>query len=385
MNQILATLAEIAAHPLAYARTWKETHGRPVIGSFPMHFPGELTHASGGLPTIIQEADEPVTVGLGSVFSFYCGYNRSIVDQAVRGEFAFMDAIMFGDHCVQLLGSADIIRMETKTRVLYNELISSMSSPWAFSESRDAFRQLRAALEETVGYAVDDEAIRASIRVFNKDRALMRRLYDMRRAGETALTARQFQVIVKSSMVMDRAEHTALLEALLADIERHPTRPKPGVPVYLSGHLCQPPHPSILDAIEECGAVVVDDDLFHGYRYIASDVDDSGDPLDALANWYLSRNKRVPCPTRVDRTADWDEFLLRSVAASGAGGLIILLAKFCEPHMYFYPEIKEAFERAGIPLLLVETEHEGVPLEAVRTRVETFLEIVKRRESVEVA
>ena len=385
MNQILATLAEIAAHPLAYARTWKETHGRPVIGTFPMHFPGELTHASGALPIIIQEADEPVTVGLGSVFSFYCGYNRSIVDQAVRGEFAFMDAIMFGDHCVQLLGSADIIRAETKTRVLYNELISSMSSPWAFSESRDAFRQQRAALEEIVGHTVDDDAIHASIRVFNKDRALMRRLYDMRRAGETALTARQFQDIVKSSMVMDRAEHTALLEALLAEMERRPTRRKPGVPVYLSGHLCQPPHPSILDAFEECGATVVDDDLFHGYRYIASDVDDAGDPLDALANWYLSRNKKVPCPTRVDRTADWDEFLLGAVEASGAQGLIILLAKFCEPHMYFYPEIKEAFERAGIPLLLVETEHEGVPLESVRTRVETFLEIVKRRESVEAA
>jgi benzoyl-CoA reductase/2-hydroxyglutaryl-CoA dehydratase subunit BcrC/BadD/HgdB len=47
--------------------------------------------------------------------------------------------------------------------------------------------------------------------------------------------------------------------------------------------------------------------------------------------------------------------------------------------MYFYPEIKEAFEREGIPMLLIETEHEQMPLEALKTRVETFVEIVKRR------
>jgi benzoyl-CoA reductase/2-hydroxyglutaryl-CoA dehydratase subunit BcrC/BadD/HgdB len=47
--------------------------------------------------------------------------------------------------------------------------------------------------------------------------------------------------------------------------------------------------------------------------------------------------------------------------------------------MYYYPEVKEAFERHGVPHLLIETEHEAVALESLKTRVETFLEIVKRR------
>lgn len=38
---------------------------------------------------------------------------------------------------------------------------------------------------------------------------------DLRRSGEVALTSRQMQDIVKSSMVMDKAQHTALLEQLL--------------------------------------------------------------------------------------------------------------------------------------------------------------------------
>jgi benzoyl-CoA reductase/2-hydroxyglutaryl-CoA dehydratase subunit BcrC/BadD/HgdB len=64
---------------------------------------------------------------------------------------------------------------------------------------------------------------------------------------------------------------------------------------------------------------------------------------------------------------------------SKADGMIVLMAKFCEPHMYYYPQIKEVFETRAIPHLLIETEHEMSALEAVRTRVETFLEIVKRQ------
>ena len=118
-----------------------------------------------------------------------------------------------------------------------------------------------------------------------------------------------------------------------------------------------------------------------GGKYLAGHVLDpiGGDPVDALSNWYLLRNRRVPCPTRADKDADWESFLLSAVEKSGAQGLIVLMVKFCEPHMYFYPEIKEAFEKRGIPLLLVETEHEEMPMEALKTRIETFLEIAKRR------
>ena len=106
MQSILETFAQAAAQPLAYARQWKARTGGRVVGIFPMHFPGELAHAAGTLPMIVQEDDVPVTVGQSQVFSFYCGYNRSLIDQALRGEFDVFDAILFGDHCVQLLGTA---------------------------------------------------------------------------------------------------------------------------------------------------------------------------------------------------------------------------------------------------------------------------------------
>lgn len=380
LEQHIAPFAEAAARPLETARRWKAETGGRVIGIFPMHFPSELAAAAGALPVLLQEAEDPISLGLGSFFSFYCGYTRSVVDQALKGEFGFLDAILFGDHCVQLLGAADAIRIERPdTKILFSQLISSLDMPWAREQATASFRRLRQELAAITGKPITDEALRESFKVFNRNRALMRRLYELRHAGKLPLSTRQVQDIVKSSMVMDRPAHSLLLERVLGYLQSRRAPSADGVRIYLSGHLCHAPKLPLLDLIEECGAVTVDDDLYHGFRYIASDVEPSGDPIDALVDWYLTRNDRVPCPTRASGKADWDAFIVRAVARSGAQGVIILMAKFCEPHMYYYPEIKERLEREGVPHLLIETEHESMPLEALKTRIETFVEIVKRR------
>lgn len=381
-TQIIDSFAAAARDPLSYAKEWKARTGRPVIGSFPMNFPGELAHASGALPMILQESDDPITVGHGLLFPFYCGYTRSMVDQAVRGDFDVLDAIMFGDHCVQLLGAADAIRMQlTNTRVIFFQLISSMCDPWTQGRSEESFTKLRAELEDFAGAKVQDEAMHASIRLFNKNRGLIRRLYDMRKKGIAPLGSVEMQHVVKSSMVMDKTEHTALLEKLVRIYESAAPLPARNVRLHLSGHFCQAPKPELLEMIEECGVTVVGDDLYHGFRYISTDVPEQGDPIAGLARWYMDRNTGVPCPTRVQNNVDWDAYLLNAMRDEKAEGMIVLMAKFCEPHMYYYPEVKEAFEKADIPHLLIETEHDGMALESLKTRVETFVEIVKHRQA----
>jgi benzoyl-CoA reductase/2-hydroxyglutaryl-CoA dehydratase subunit BcrC/BadD/HgdB len=72
---------------------------------------------------------------------------------------------------------------------------------------------------------------------------------------------------------------------------------------------------------------------------------------------------------------------MQSIDKSQATGVVVLMVKFCEPHMLYYPELRKTLEEHDIPLLLIETEHEGLPLESIRTRVETFVEQIRRRQS----
>jgi bcr-type benzoyl-CoA reductase subunit C len=378
-EEIVATLARIAEDPNAYAESWKRAHQRKVIGTFPMNFPAELVHAAGAMPVMVQESRAPITLGRSLIYEFYCGYTRSLTDQAATRQLDVFDAFFFVDHCVALLGAVDAMRFELPDKPIYlAQYTASMDEAWTPAEIRKKVEALRSELEEFCGTTISDDAVTSSIRTFNRNRQLLRRIYDLRRSGLIRITASQMQALVKSSMVMDVEEHTKILTELVEILDMERTDTPTLIQLHLSGHFCHAPRPELLDIFEECGAVVVDDDLFTGFRYISTDVPETGDPIGALTRWYFDRNTNVPCATRAQKTVDWETYLVRSLEKSGAEGVIVLMAKFCEPHMLYYPELRKELNRCKIPHLLIETEHEGLAVESLRTRVEAFLELIRR-------
>lgn len=377
MADELAVLREVANDPDGYVRGWKQRTGGKAVGLFPMNFPGELAHAAGVLPVVIQENREPDVHGRHLLAEFYCGYTRNLADQAAKGKLEIYDGFLLADHCIQLLGAVDVVRAELPERPLYfGQLEPSLDK--AVDAVPATIRAFIAELEALAGTPITDDALSASIALYNENRRLLRALYSARRSGGTSLTSTDLQVLVKSSMVMDKAEHTELIRK----IELTETMPDDRIRVHLSGHFCHAPKPELLQAIEDSGAVVVDDDLYHGNRYLTTDVAEGIDPVIAIAGWYLQRDADLPCPTKVKHDTDWEDQLVQSVKASGAQAVIVLMAKFCEPHMLYYPELRRQLTESGVPHLLLETEHEGVPVESIRTRVEALLERVRRTQFV---
>jgi bcr-type benzoyl-CoA reductase subunit C len=377
-DDALTRLRAAADDPYVYAREWKRRTGGRVIGSFPMNFPSELIHATGGLPVIVQETRTPITAGRGLLPEFYCSYTRSVADQAAVGELEVFDAFVVTDHCVQLLGAVDVIRWALpEVPNHFAQFISSIDDPWSEGQVQGRVAALRGELEEIVGAPIRPESVARSIGLFNENRSLLREFFDGRRSGRLQMPAADLQALVTSSMVMDVAEHSALLRIVLDAADRAGRVDAPPR-VHLSGHFCARVPTALLETIEDCGVVVVDDDIYHGWRYIATDVPEAGDPFDALAEWYLARNIAVPCATRIHREVDWDGYLVDRLATSGAEAAIVLMAKFCEPLMLYYPELRKTLEDRGVPVLLIETEHDGLPEESIRTRVETFAERIRR-------
>ncbi|MDV6282566.1 2-hydroxyacyl-CoA dehydratase family protein [Rhodococcus jostii] len=378
-TQAMLTMSAAADSPTDYVAQWKRTTGRKALGVFPMNFPSELAHAAGVLPVIIQEDREPITVGRNLLGEFNCGYTRNVADQAALGRLDVYDGFFHADHCIQLLGAIDVVREDESDKPVYfGQLMSSMSDDWAFPQVLGKMEDFRSELEKFAGRPISTADLARSIDIFDTNRRLMRTIFENRRSGDAALTSAQLQVLVKSSMIMDKEEHSELLRQVTASLNFVPRNDR--IRVHLSGHFCHAPKPELLELIEDCGAIVVDDDLFHGTRYVSTDIGETGHPLEALASVYLRRNTAIPCPTRVQHEADWDRFLVDSVYASGAQGVIVLMAKFCEPHMLFYPELRKELEAKSIPLLLIETEHEGLPMESIRTRVEALVERIRRKQ-----
>ena len=209
-----------------------------------MNFPTELVHASGALPTIIQEDRAPITAGRAMLYEFYCAYTRSISDQAVTEKLDFVDGFFFVDHCISLIGAVDAMRYALPDKPMFlAQFIASMDEPWSEPVVRSKLESLLAQLRDFTGAAISDEDLANSIRACNRNRRLLRKLYALRRTGRTQLTSRQMQALVKSSMVMDIDEHSELLEGLMDAVQAEAEDAPQLVRLHLSGHFCHAPKP----------------------------------------------------------------------------------------------------------------------------------------------
>ncbi len=174
-------------------------------------------------------------------------------------------------------------------------------------------------------------------------------------------------------MIMDRSRAATLVEEVADQLERMPggqagpERKR----LILTGGVCN--QPDIYTVIDEAGGVVVGDDLCTGSRSFSGLIDEKADPMAAIAARYL---ERVVCPAKHRGLSERAENLVRLAREKRAGGVIFFLLKFCDPHAFDYPYLREALEKAGIPSMAVEVE-DRLPADGqLRTRFEAFIEMI---------
>ena len=341
-----------------------------------MHLPEEIIHAAGMLPVILWRSNKPITLGDAHISARNCAITRGVIDDVVTGRLPFLDGLVIYRTCLQAWAIPYVI--ERNAPLSYMESIYLpvfITSPLAKDYLLLNLEKLRVSLEKFSGQRITDQSLQNSIRIYNKDRALLRRLYELRRERHGLLKAKEVLAIVQSSMLMPKEEHIKLLEELLPQLERRESSTEKKPQLILTGCLCQAPQTEFLDLIEDEGGEIVDDDMFVGSQYFASDVELQGNPMEAFANRYL---KRTPTAlTKSDWTFDWPAYIVDMARKNGAQGVISLLVKFCPPHMLYLPDFDKRMVKDGIPELMLEIEHEIPPLEAMRTRVAAFMEILR--------
>lgn len=377
MEEALSKMFQVVSDPYTYLTQEKERSKKKIIGCFPMHLPLEMVHASGALPVNFWRSNEPVTLGHSHVYSFNCSITRSVVDDAVKGKLAFMDGMLFNDICLQGRELPFLMGRNAPPSFLHVVYLPGPIVGQVYKDFlMESLVKLKKALEEFCQRQITNEGLSRSIALYNKSRHLLRRLYELRRQNPGLMRAKEMVAILQAGTIMPKEEHNSLLEQLLQAFPKR-TAPANSRPKVLPvGCLCQAPRFDFLDVIEEVGAVVVDDDLYMGSRSIIHDVAPGGDPIEALAMRYLQRVP--PCPTKVDWETIWGDYIVERVRQVGAQGVITMLVKFCPPHLCYYPDQKRALAVASIPEVLMEVEHEVVSLEPLKTRLQAFVEGMRR-------
>ena len=374
LQELLKEFAYRAHEPADAANAWKAKTGGKVIGIAGLDVPEPLIHAAGMLPIVLLDRDEAVTLANAHVEMHQCGYIRSLVDQAMKGELAFCDELFFHDccHIVRMLGDAMHTFCDNLKKVQFIYLPPLLEYETSQKYAMKEMRKLRKRLEVIAGTTITDEALAASLKVYNTQKKLLIELYDIRRAYPGILKAVDVSNIVAAGMCMPKEDHIELLKRLLELLEPEKAKPvSKAIPVVVHGSLCERCDDYVLNDIEATGGVIVDDDLYVGSRYFNTLYDESIAPMDAIHKAYIKRVS--PCPTRYEERNPGD-YLADMVKNANAKGIIMVVVKFCEAHDYFYFTAHRRFQDLKIPEMLVETEHDSAPEGQLKTRLQGFFE-----------
>jgi benzoyl-CoA reductase subunit C len=221
VEKALENFSRITGDPYSYLTDWKKANKRKIIGLFPMHLPEEIIHAAGMLPVMLWRSNNPITLGDAHISARNCAITRSVIDDVVTGRLSFLDGLVMYRTCMQAYAIPYVV--ERNAPLPYMESIYLpvfITSTLAKDYLLLNLEKLRVSLEKFSGQSITDQSLQNSIQIYNKDRALLRRLYELRRQRPGLLKAKEVLAIVQSSMLMPKEEHIKLLEELLPQLER---------------------------------------------------------------------------------------------------------------------------------------------------------------------
>jgi benzoyl-CoA reductase/2-hydroxyglutaryl-CoA dehydratase subunit BcrC/BadD/HgdB len=346
--------------------------------------PEELFHAAGFTPVFLFHTAQDRGQARAHLPGFTCWVASCALDQALAGEFDGLAGVSFAETCDTIQGLTDLWRRNLpRIPVFHFGMPTRLDGPIVRAYLLAELRDLRRRIEAFIGHPISDDALRASIVLYNRTRALVRALY----ARAAGFSPPDLYARVRAAFQMPKEVYNGGSGVSDQGLGAFPHFLTPSPSLLLSPAplliLVGPTlaDPVLFDVLAQAGARVAGDLLDLGERYFAVDAAEDGDPLEALADRLLGvppvggTEGGCPTPTKYHPQCRRADHLLALVRERGAHGVLFARQKFCEPHGFDCALMKPVLDKAGIPHLLIELE-QASQAGQLRTRVEAFVEML---------
>ena len=357
-------------------RRWKEQGGK-IIGYVCASVPEEIFLAAGMLPYRIRAPESRETSEADRYTTYLnCSYCRHVIDEALRGKYDFLDGFVGTNGCDQMRRVCDVFRA-----VVFREragrgafFVDFVAAPRVPSDElslgyyREELDRLKANLEESFGAEITEATLQGAIRETNESRRLLRDLYELRKADQPPVTGAEALAVTVASTCMPREAFNRRLKSLLPALQGRAAAPGHKKRLFLYGSELD--DPDWVKGVEEQGGLVVADGLCFGARMFWDLVDESLEPMEALARRYY---ERWSCPRVMDPDGRQERIreIVREWRVDGIVGERIV---FCQ--LWGAERVITDIEARenGIPTLWLEREYVRGGLGQMKTRVQAFLE-----------
>jgi benzoyl-CoA reductase subunit C len=372
---IQAEFNQILSDPLQSIRQLS-SEGRRVIGCLDSYVPEEFIHAMGMVPVRLLGSAESITLADAHLPIFAGRLTRSIFDQALKGNLGHLAGVV-------LSNSSDAIRtlFDLWRRHIPEQWIALIDVPAVLEGEANhqlftfAMLNFIERLEKLGGHSLDPVELHRSIAVYNENRRLLKKAASLLGTSPQQLSAGTYLDAVLSGFLITKERHNQLLQQLVeASGMEHAGPGQDLLPLHVSGSILV--DRSFLPLLQQCGGTMASEDLGTGSRYYWDEVNEVGDPVAAVINRYWSK---IPESYKIPLEPRWLHLSAR-LESGKARGAIFVVEKYSDEDQYDYPIFRDRLRQRGIPSLQLDAEL-VLESEQVRTRVQTFVEIMEGRVS----
>ena len=371
-KEIINEFKAIADNPRKAMDDYKKETGKGAVGIMPVYCPEEIVHAAGYLPIGMWGAQKKqISKARTYLPPFACSIMQSVMELQLEGVYDDLEAVIFSVPCDTLKCMSQKWNRPVPAIVFTHPQNRKIAKDAANVFAREEFNIVKEKLEDILDVHISNKAIKNSIAVYNENRAACREFSDVAAEYAAVVTPSDRHAVIKARWFMEKSRHTALVKELIAALKAEPAPEFKGKKIIVTGIQVEPY--DVLDIFQENGFAIVADDLAQETRNFRQDVPDDDDALMALARAW---NEFDGCSLATDANKPKGQMIIDAVKKYGADAVVVCMMKFCDPEEFDYPILLQEFEAAGVKNLYSEVDQESTAFEQVKTRIQTFAEIL---------
>lgn len=370
-NEIISKLQFASENPDKVAKQYVE-EGKKVVGVMPVYTPEEIVHAAGMVPVGLWGGNVEINDAKQYFPAFACSIMQSTLEFGLKGTYKDLSAVVIPAMCDTLI----CMTQNWKSGVKDMPMIAFVHPQNRKIEAGvkylvAEYAGVKAKVEEVAGREITEEELTKSIDVYNEHRTVMQEFVELVPKHLNTITPAIRNAVIKSGLYMLKEEHTALVKELNEILRNSDEEVFEGKKVLVSGIIFD--QKEVLDILEENNIAIAYDNTAQESRQFMTLVPEGDSALERLARQWSNIEG---CTLAYDPQKKRGAMIVDDVKRLGLDGVVYALLKFCDPEEYDYPIVKEDLEAADIPCLYLEVEQESTNSEQIRTRIQTFAEML---------
>ena len=381
MKEILEKLEKLSAdRPMQLIR--EKAEGKKVIEYFGDYVPEQWMTAAGIEDYLIMRGGDPQPpeATLDYMLRFMNPLAASMVGNYLLGLDAVMpisDKIVIQQHDSHYGRMCEVL--EYKGLPVYKV---GVPADYTVEISREYYRKelrdFRKMLEELVGHAIDDDAIRAAYAKTNEINAWLRKIDDLRKKDNPPITFSDFIRLNHYTLRVDYDTSIEALKQIYAELENaHGAHAKDAPRILIMGRGVAAGDYVVPSIIESAGGSIVCEFLDECIRPFHNDISTEGDVVEAYAKAIY--DDKVPQCIFQPAWETRFEHLKKLIEEYRIDGVLWYQLSFDEIYDMEYTCIAKWIKEINVPIMKLESSYEysREAMAPLTTRLESFVDSIK--------